>query len=70
MTAPRTDYARATREFDPEHENALVEAILKAVVDTISDSNCVVLRTGELTSALLSRLAGAAFHGIDLEGSA
>ena len=59
MTSARTDYATATREFDRAHENDLVEAILKAIIDTsmLTDVDCAVIRTGELASALLSCLA-------------
>ena len=61
MNAPdrRTSYAQATRAYDGEHENALAEAILRAVIDAskVSDANVAVVRTAELTSALLSCLA-------------
>src|SRR5262245_19385442 len=58
--SPRTaTYARACASYDEEHERVLVEAILRAIFDAsrVSDVDCVVLRTGELTSALLSALA-------------
>jgi hypothetical protein len=56
---PRTTYVRAVHEYDEEHERVLVEAILRAIFDAshVSDLDCIVLRTGELTSALLSALA-------------
>jgi hypothetical protein len=62
MTAvARTTYERATREYDDEHERALVDAIMHAVVEAskVDDLNCVVVRTGELASALMTVLATA-----------
>jgi hypothetical protein len=57
----RTTYARAAAGYDPDHEAALFAAITAAIVDIsmVTDCDAVVLRTGELTSALLTALAGA-----------
>jgi hypothetical protein len=56
----RTSYARATAGFDEAHERQLVEALTAAVVETSRASDCdaVLLRTGEIASALLTVLAG------------
>jgi hypothetical protein len=56
----RTTYARAALEYDREHEQALLEAITKAIFEAsmVSDCNAVVIRTGEAAEALLTVLAG------------
>jgi len=55
----RTTYARAALEYDREHEQALLEAITKAIFEAsmVSDCNAVVIRTGEAAEALLTALA-------------
>jgi len=52
-------FARATLEYDAEHERALLEAITEAIFEAsrVSDCNAVVIRTGEATQALLTALA-------------
>ena len=54
-----TTYARATLEYDTEHERALLDAITQAIFETsrVSDCNAVVIRTGEAAQALLTALA-------------
>ena len=54
-----TTFARATLEYDEEHERALLEAITEAIFETsrVSDCNAVVIRTGEAAQALLTALA-------------
>ena len=56
---PSTTFARATLEYDEEHERALLEAITQAIFETsrVSDCNAVVIRTGEAAQALLTALA-------------
>jgi hypothetical protein len=53
-------YARATAGYDEDHERALVDAITTAIFKTsmVSDANVCAIRTGELSSALLTVLAG------------
>ena len=55
----KNTYARATLEYDEEHERALLEAITEAIFETsrVSDCNAVVIRTGEAAQALLTALA-------------
>ena len=50
-----TTFAKATLEYDAEHERALLEAIFEA--SRVSDCNAVVIRTGEAAQALLTALA-------------
>ena len=59
MSDPQTTFARATLEYDAEHERALMEAITQAIFDAskVSDCNAVVIRTGEAAQALLTALA-------------
>ena len=54
-----TTFARATLEYDAEHERALLDAITQAIFEAskVSDCNAVVIRTGEATQALLTALA-------------
>jgi hypothetical protein len=58
--APRTTYERAVRR---SHDAELVQTLLHAIVEAIfeasrvSDAKAVVLRTGELTDALVVALA-------------
>jgi hypothetical protein len=54
-----TTYAKATLEYDAEHERALLEAITEAIFEAsrVSDCNAVVIRTGEAAQALLTALA-------------
>jgi hypothetical protein len=54
-----TTFAKATLEYDAEHERALLEAITEAIFETsrVSDCNAVVIRTGEAAQALLTALA-------------
>ena len=56
----RTSYQRAVAGFDEAHERELLEAITAAVIETskIADANVIAIRTGELSSALLTMLAG------------
>jgi hypothetical protein len=58
MTAPRSSYADATHAYSETHEHALTEAIMTAIAETsrVTDLDCMVLRTGEAASALLSCL--------------
>ena len=60
MTDAQTTYARATLEYDKDHERALLEAITRAIFEssTVSDANAIVIRTGEAAEALLTVLAG------------
>jgi hypothetical protein len=55
----QTTFARATLEYDSEHEQALAEAIARAIFETsmVSDCNAAVIRTAEIASALLTALA-------------
>jgi hypothetical protein len=55
----RTTYARATAGYDDAHERALVEAISTAIAEAsmITDASAMVVRTGEVASALLTCLA-------------
>jgi hypothetical protein len=54
-----TTLARATLEYDAEHERTLMEAVTTAIFNAskVSDCNAVVIRTGEATSALMTVLA-------------
>jgi hypothetical protein len=58
--AGRTTYAKATLEYDPQHEKALLKAITEAIFLTsmVSDVNVAAIRTGECAEALLTVLAG------------
>ena len=57
---PAATYARATLEYDNEHERELIEAITRTIFETsvVSDVNAVVIRTHETAKALLTELAG------------
>ena len=59
-TRPSATFARATLEYDAEHERALLEAITEAIFEAsrVSDCNAVVIRTGGAAQALLTVLAG------------
>jgi hypothetical protein len=59
MTDAQTTFARATLEYDKDHERALLEAITEAIFEAsrISDCHAVVIRTGEAAQALLTALA-------------
>jgi hypothetical protein len=53
-----TTYARATLEYDFEHEQALMQAITEAIFATSMVSDCAaVIRTAETAEALLTVLA-------------
>jgi hypothetical protein len=56
---PRTPYTRAVAGYDEAHERDLVEALTKALFEASRVTNipCVVTRTGEAASALLTMLA-------------
>jgi hypothetical protein len=60
MTDAQTTYDRATSAYDKNHERALLEAITRAIFEssTVSDTNAIVIRTGEAAEALLTVLAG------------
>ena len=60
MTDAQTTFARATLEYDKDHERGLLEAITRAIFEssTVSDANAIVIRTGEAAEALLTVLAG------------
>ena len=60
MTDAQTTFARATLEYDKDHERALLEAITRAIFEssTLSDANAIVIRTAEAAEALLTVLAG------------
>ncbi len=55
----RSKYARATLEYDDEHERALLDAIIRAILEAsmVSDCNAMVVRTGEAARALTKVLA-------------
>jgi hypothetical protein len=55
----QTTYARATLEYDTDHERALLTAITQAILETsmVGDCNAAVIRTGEATAALMTALA-------------
>jgi hypothetical protein len=59
MTAARTSYAQAIREYDPTFERTLVEEITLAIgrASICSDADVLALRTGETASALLTVFA-------------
>jgi hypothetical protein len=56
----QTTYARATLKYDSEHERALLKAITQAIFEEskLRDCNAVAIRTGEVTQALMTALAG------------
>jgi hypothetical protein len=56
-----TTYAQAAAGFDDKHERELVAAIMMAVINAsrVDDVDAIVVRTGELTSALMTVLAAA-----------
>jgi hypothetical protein len=60
MNTHSTTFAKATLEYDAEHETALMEVITEAIfeVSKVSDADAVVLRTAEIANALLMVLAG------------
>jgi hypothetical protein len=59
--APHTDYTRAVDSYDDQHERAIANAVLTAIFDASKVSGtlspCVVIRTGEAASALVTVLA-------------
>ena len=59
MTDAQTTFAKATLEYDTEHERALLEAITEAIFEAskVSDCNATMIRTGEAAQALLMVLA-------------
>lgn len=59
MTDCRTSYEQASSEYDPAFERALVAEITLAIgrASICTDANVMCLRTGEMTSALLTALA-------------
>jgi hypothetical protein len=59
VTKGRTTFARATREYDPDFERAITTAISTAIaqVSRVTDCNAMVLRTGEIITALTTVLA-------------
>ena len=60
VTKGRTSaYERATREYDPEFERAITTAVSEAIaqVSLVTDTNAMVLRTGEIIAALTAVLA-------------
>ena len=58
---PSDTLDRAHHSYDPAHRDAATAAILHAVVDAsmIQESNALVIRTGELTDALVTVLSAA-----------
>ena len=60
MNTHSTIFAKATLEYDPEHELELIEAITRTIFETsvVSDVNAIVLRTGETAEVLITILAG------------
>ena len=57
---PAATYARATLEYDNEHERELIEAITRTIFEAsvVSDVNAIVHRTGETAEVLITILAG------------
>jgi hypothetical protein len=55
----RTPYARAVAGYDEEFEQQLAGEILRAITSAsmASDTNVMLLRTGEMTAALIKVLA-------------
>ena len=53
MTDAQITSARATLEYDKDHERALPEAITRMIFgsSTVSDANAIVIRTGEAAEA-------------------
>jgi hypothetical protein len=59
-TDTRTTYFHATGgEYDKAHEQELARVITEAIIQTslVSDANAVVVRTGEISEALIATLA-------------
>jgi hypothetical protein len=56
---PSASFARATLEYDREHERTLFDVITHAIVadSKVSDCNAVVIRTGEAAQALVTALS-------------
>jgi hypothetical protein len=54
-----TTYSRAIAGYDKRHEHDLLEALAAALFERsrVSDTNAIVIRTGEAASALLTCLA-------------
>jgi hypothetical protein len=54
-----TTYQRAAAEYDPQHESALVDAIMTAIAEEsrVTDANALVLRTAESAAALVNVLS-------------
>jgi heme exporter protein D len=55
----RTTYDQATREYDPDFERAVANAVIEAIaqVSRVTDANVMVLRVGEIIAALVTVLA-------------
>ena len=60
MIDTQTTFARAMLDYDEAHERAVIEAITRAIFEssTVSDTNAIVIRTGEAAEVLLTVLAG------------
>ena len=60
MTDAQTTYARATLEYDKDHERALMEAITRTIFETsaVSDADAIFIRTAECAQALVIVLDG------------
>lgn len=58
-STPRFTYDRAAAGYDEGFERALVDAITAAIAQAsiVTDSNIMVIRTGETASALVTALA-------------
>ena len=56
MTNTQTTFAHVTPEYDKAHERAPLEAITKAIFETLrlSDCNAVVVRTAVALGAVLT----------------
>jgi hypothetical protein len=50
-------FAMTTYEYDAQHERELIDAIVHAIVETSKIDDTIVLRTGEMASALTTALA-------------
>ena len=53
MTDAQTTYDRATSAYDKDHERALMEAIMRTILETsaASDADAIVIRTAECAQA-------------------
>jgi hypothetical protein len=58
---PRFSFERAASGYDEEFERLLVAEIMRAITEAsiVAEPRCMVLRTGEMTAALLTVLASA-----------